>query len=42
MIYAMTGLSEAGNQFIRNMDEAHYREYIEGWEAAIAKIATRE
>lgn len=39
VIYAMTGLSEGGNRFIRNMDEAHYREYIAGWETAIAKIA---
>ena len=37
VIYAMTGLSEAGNAFIRAMDEGRYRAYIEEWEAAIAR-----
>jgi hypothetical protein len=39
VIYAMTALSDTGNKFIREMDEARYREYIGEWEAAIAKVA---
>ena len=35
VIYAFTGLSESGNAYVRDMDERHYRDYIEGWERAI-------
>ena len=40
VIYVITGLSEAGNAWIRGMDDDHYRSYIESWQKAIAaKIA---
>jgi hypothetical protein len=37
VVYALTGLSEAGNAYIREMDEARYRAFIDGWGEAIAK-----
>lgn len=40
VVYTFTGLSEAGNAYVRAMDEAHYRAFIDGWPAAIA--AARE
>jgi hypothetical protein len=36
VIYSFTGLSPAGNEYVRAMDEAHYRAFIEGWGTAIA------
>jgi hypothetical protein len=36
VVYTFTALSEAGNAYVRAMDEARYRAFIEGWEAAIA------
>jgi hypothetical protein len=33
--YALTGLSEAGNEWIRAMDEARYAQFIDSWRAAI-------
>lgn len=39
VIYTFTGLGEAGNAYIRGMDEARYREYIESWGKAIAQRA---
>ena len=40
VIYVLTALSEAGNAWVRDMDEDHYRTYIESWEKAIAgKVA---
>jgi hypothetical protein len=39
VIYVLTGLSDAGNTYIRKMDEAAYRDYIDSWRDAIAKIA---
>jgi hypothetical protein len=41
VIYAMTGLSEAGNARIREMDEAHYREFIESWGRDIERALAR-
>lgn len=38
VIYVFTGLSEAGNENIRAMDDARFRDYIEGWGKAIAKV----
>ena len=40
--YEYTGLSEAGNAYVRSMDEAAYRTFIESWGEAIAKaVASR-
>ena len=39
VIYVLTGLSEAGNAYVRKMDEAAYRDYIDSWRDAIAKLA---
>jgi hypothetical protein len=36
VVYTFTGLSDAGNQYVRAMDEAHYRAFIDGWGVAIA------
>lgn len=37
--YAMTGLSEAGDRYVRDeMSEASYGEMIEDWRAALAKL----
>ena len=33
--YEYTGLSDAGNDYVRSMDEAAYREFIESWGEAI-------
>ncbi|HEX6634094.1 MAG TPA: hypothetical protein VF038_08985 [Usitatibacter sp.] len=33
--YAFTGLSEAGNEWIRAMDEPRYAQLIDSWRAAI-------
>ena len=38
VIYTMTGLSDAGNAYIRDMDESRYRDYIESWSEAIARL----
>ncbi len=38
VIYALTGLSEAGNARLRELDEANYRSYIETWAEAIGKL----
>jgi hypothetical protein len=35
VIYTFTGLTEAGNEYVRAMDEAHYRTFIDGWATAI-------
>jgi hypothetical protein len=37
VIYAITGLGEAGNRYVREMDEARYRDFIDGWKKAIEK-----
>ncbi len=36
VIYVFTGLTEAGNANIRAMDDARFREFVEGWGRAIA------
>jgi len=38
VIYTFTGLSEAGNDIVRAMDDRRYAEYIDSWAAAIAKL----
>jgi hypothetical protein len=37
VVYALTGLTEAGNERIRALDEAHYRQFIDSWEASITR-----
>ena len=37
VVYALTGLSESGNDKIRELDEAHYRRYIASWEESITR-----
>ena len=36
VVYTFTALSESGNEYVRAMDEARYRDFIEGWGTAIA------
>ena len=35
VIYVFTALNEAGNAYVRDMDERHYRDFVDGWERAI-------
>ena len=35
--YEFTGLSEAGNDYVRSMDESAYRTFIESWGEAIRR-----
>jgi hypothetical protein len=37
VVYEMTGLTEAGNARVRELDEPRYREFIDSWSRAIAK-----
>lgn len=37
VIYALTGLTPAGNATIRDLDEAKFRDFIDSWEAAIRR-----
>lgn len=39
--YAFTGLSDAGNERIREMDEARYAEFIGSWRSAIEAMLER-
>ena len=39
VIYALTALTEAGNKNVRDLDEPSYREYIDSWSRAIAKLS---
>ena len=41
VVYAITGLTESGNELIRGLDEEHYREFIGSWEKAIAAAISR-
>ena len=41
VIYTFTALSEAGNAYVRAMDEAHYDDMIDGWASAIEEAAAR-
>jgi hypothetical protein len=41
VVYELTGLSEAGNERVRALDEAHYREYIESWGRSIGQALSR-
>jgi len=38
VIYVFTGLTEAGNANIRAMDDARFREFVEGWGRAISAV----
>lgn len=35
VVYTLTALSEKGNAWLREMDEARYRDFIESWKDAI-------
>lgn len=35
MSYTFTALSEEGNTYLAEFNEAHYRDYIESWRPAI-------
>ncbi|HUL57033.1 MAG TPA: hypothetical protein VLT60_08540 [Usitatibacter sp.] len=41
VIYVLTGLTEAGNAYVRRMDEGAYRDYIDSWRDAIARLTLR-
>ena len=41
VVYVYTGLSEAGNAWVRRMDDAHYRETIAEWERSISAALSR-
>jgi hypothetical protein len=41
VVYTYTGLNEAGNEYVRAMDEARYRAYIDSWQAAIQAALPR-
>ena len=38
VVYALTGLSEAGNAVIRDLDAARYERFIEGWSTSIERV----
>jgi hypothetical protein len=42
VVYTFTGLSEAGDEYVRAMDEAHYRTFIDGWATAIEAARERQ
>ena len=37
VIYALTGLSDKGNETIRGLEEAQFRRFIDSWSSAIEK-----
>lgn len=37
VVYSLTALSEAGNEVLRDLDEAKFRAFIASWEEAIAE-----
>jgi len=39
--YTITGLSDAGNGYVREMSARRFADYIETWPEAIAKAAAR-
>jgi len=41
VIYTFTALSEAGNAYVRAMDDSRYGEMIEGWSRAIGEALAR-
>ena len=41
VIYTFTALSEAGNAYVRAMDDSRYGEMIDGWARAIEEAAAR-
>ena len=41
VVYALTGLTESGNERVRALDAAHYREFIGSWEKAIGEAVSR-
>ena len=40
VVYALTGLTESGNELIRGLDDAHFREFIGSWEKSILKLVS--
>ena len=42
VVYALTGLSAAGNAVIRDLDAGRYERFIEGWSAAIERVLSVE
>lgn len=38
VVYALTGLSEAGNAVIRDFDAARFARFIDGWSASIDRV----
>jgi hypothetical protein len=41
VVYTLTALSAAGNEVLREMDEARFSAYIESWEQAIAEAIAK-
>jgi hypothetical protein len=42
VMYRFTGLSDAGNDYVRSMDEPQFSAFIDGWGTAIsAALAAR-
>jgi hypothetical protein len=41
VIYSLTGLTEAGNKTLRDLDEAKFAAFVDSWKAAIAAIPAR-
>ena len=41
VVYALTGLSEKGNEQIRKLDEAHHRHFIDSWATAIERAVKK-
>ena len=41
VVYELTGLTEAGNARVRELDPAHYEAFIDGWSKAIASALSR-
>jgi hypothetical protein len=37
--YAITALAEAGNRYVREMDEPAFRAFVDGWKVEIEKAA---
>lgn len=41
VVYTFTALSASGDDYVRAMDEAHYRAFIDGWATAIESALVR-
>ena len=42
MSYTITGLTEAGNRYVREMSASRFAEYIDTWPASIVKARANE